>query len=119
MSKFKEHLNEAKKLSDYEVGEIINAEGLGYAIKEYLSWKDIENGEIARYWRQAAEIDEFNGDCPVCNYPLDRVANTKSFKLLYDNKKDSVDWDGNRSAYYDEYNRQKAEGKDVRIAELD
>jgi len=55
MSKFKEHLNEAKKLSDYEVGEIINAEGLGYAIKEYLSWKDIENGEIARYWRQAAE----------------------------------------------------------------
>ena len=42
-----------------------------------------------------------------------------SFKLLYDNKKDIVDWDGNRSTYYDEYKKQKAEGKDVRIAELD
>jgi len=65
------------------------------------------------------KVNEFNGDCPVCDYPLERAANTKSFKLLYDNKKDSVDWDGNRSTYYDEYNKQKAEGKNVRIAELD
>jgi len=42
-----------------------------------------------------------------------------SFKLVYDNKKDIVDWDGNRSTYYDEYNRQKSAGKNVRIAELD
>jgi len=79
----------------------------------YCKYCDYEKEDVI------LKIDEFNGDCPVCNYPLDRVANTKSFKLLYDNKKDSVDWDGNRSAYYDEYNRQKAEGKDVRIAELD
>lgn len=42
-----------------------------------------------------------------------------SFKLLYDPKVDSVDWDGNRSKYFDEYKKQKSEGKDVRIDELD
>ena len=42
-----------------------------------------------------------------------------SFKLIYDPKVDSVDWDGNRSKYFDEYKKQKAEGKNVRIPEMD
>jgi len=42
-----------------------------------------------------------------------------NFKLIYDPKTDSVDWDGNRSRYYDEYKKQKQEGKNVRIAQLD
>lgn len=42
-----------------------------------------------------------------------------SFKLTYDPKKDICNWDGERSKYYDEYNKQKAEGKNVRIAQLD
>lgn len=42
-----------------------------------------------------------------------------SFKLIFDNKKDTCDWDGNRSQYYDEYKKQKSEGKNVRINELD
>lgn len=42
-----------------------------------------------------------------------------NFKLLYDPKIDRVDWDGNTSRYYDEYKKQKKEGKDVRIAQLD
>ena len=42
-----------------------------------------------------------------------------SFKLLYDPKKDSCNWDGERTKYFDEYKKQKAEGKDVRIVEMD
>lgn len=42
-----------------------------------------------------------------------------SFKLLFDPKKDSVNWDGERSKYFDEYKKQKSEGKNVRIAQLD
>lgn len=42
-----------------------------------------------------------------------------NFKLLYDPKIDTVDWDGNTSRYYDEYKKQKKEGKNVRIAQLD
>lgn len=57
--------------------------------------------------------------CPSCDYPMVRATNCNHFKLLYDPKKDIVDWDGNKSRYYDEYKKQKAEGKDVRIAQLD
>ena len=42
-----------------------------------------------------------------------------SFKLIFDNKKDICDWDGGRSRYFDDYKKQKSEGKDVRIDELD
>ena len=41
------------------------------------------------------------------------------FKLIYNNKKDMVDWNGNRSRYWDEYKKQKAEGKNIRIPEAD
>lgn len=55
MSKLKEHLNESKKYSNEDVGGVISNEGLGYAIQNYLSWKDIEDKQLAKYWKQAAE----------------------------------------------------------------
>ena len=42
-----------------------------------------------------------------------------NFKLVYDNKKDMVDWDGNRSKYFDKYKQMKKNGENPRIAELD
>lgn len=55
MSKFKEHLNESKKYNNEDVGGVISNEGLGYAIQHYMSWKDIEDKQLAKYWKQAAE----------------------------------------------------------------
>lgn len=54
-----------------------------------------------------------------CGEIMIRATNCNHFKLLYDPKKDIVDWDGNRTRYYDQYKKDKAEGKDVRIAQLD
>ena len=41
------------------------------------------------------------------------------FRLVYNNKTDMVDWEGNKSRYWDEYKKQKSQGKDVRIPEHD
>lgn len=38
-----------------------------------------------------------------------------SFTLKYNPRKDKVDWDGNTTQFYNEYKKQKAEGKDVII----
>lgn len=59
--------------------------------------------------------------CPFCGGECKKIigCTPPSFKLLYDPKKDICDWSGNRTRYYDEYKKQKAEGKDVRIPELD
>lgn len=65
------------------------------------------------------KVNDENPICPDCEILMVRAANTGHFKLLYDPKKDRVDWDGNTTKYYDEYKKQKAEGKDVRIAQLD
>lgn len=56
-----------------------------------------------------------------CGGTMGKIFPTKppSFKLVYDNKNDICDWDGNTSRYWEEYNKQKAEGKNVRIPELD
>ncbi len=59
--------------------------------------------------------------CPLCwDENCQKVFITpRQFKLKYNPKTDMVDWDGNRSQYFDEYNKQIAEGKDVRIPQLD
>lgn len=59
------------------------------------------------------------GECPMCQYPLERATNCSHFKLKYNPKTDIVDWNGNRSRYWDEYKKQKSEGKDVRIPSED
>ena len=48
-------------LSVTEVREIVDDEGLGYAITDYLSSDSIEDEELSRLWqeaRDAAEADE-------------------------------------------------------------
>lgn len=51
--KYREYLTEAKKTDD-EIKDIIENEGLGYAIQSYLSWKHIENKELAKWWKEAS-----------------------------------------------------------------
>jgi putative FmdB family regulatory protein len=60
--------------------------------------------------------------CSKCGAELVRIFPQKSptFKLVFNNKRgDMCDWDGNTNHYYDEYKKQKADGKDVRIPELE
>ena len=61
--------------------------------------------------------------CPIC---FDEIAEkiapqgkSPSFKLKYNPKTDMVDWDGNRTKYYDSYKKMKSEGKKPRIPALD
>jgi putative FmdB family regulatory protein len=65
------------------------------------------------------KVDDENPRCPHCNILMFRCANTKSFKLKYNPKTDIVDWDGNRTRYWDDYNKMKSEGKKPRIPALD
>ena len=57
--------------------------------------------------------------CPVCKHDSFKTFPKKSpnFNLTYNPKKDMVDWDGNTSRYYDEYNAAKARGENVRLPE--
>ena len=59
--------------------------------------------------------------CPSCGMKAKKIFSAKRqrFNLTFDPKKDMVDWDGNRSRYYDEYNAAKARGENVRISQLD
>ena len=60
-------------------------------------------------------------ECPLCGGKCKKIVSRTPpiFQLVYDPKKDSCDWSGNKTRYYDDYNRMKSEGKDVRIPELD
>jgi hypothetical protein len=42
-----------------------------------------------------------------------------SFKLVYNPKSDKCDWDGNRTRYWDDYKKMKADGLKPRIPEED
>ena len=58
--------------------------------------------------------------CSKCKRNLTKIPPRGTcFKLKYNNKTDMCDWEGNKSRYWDEYKKQKAEGKNVRIPELD
>jgi hypothetical protein len=65
------------------------------------------------------KINEKLPKCPKCGKQLSKTCNCTTFKLKYDNKKDICDWNGNTSRYWDIYNKEKAEGKNVRIPSLD
>ena len=55
--------------------------------------------------------------CPLCfDEDSKKIFITpRSFKLKYNPQTDMCDWDGNRSRYWDDYNKAKAEGQDVRL----
>ena len=59
--------------------------------------------------------------CSECGGDLEKIVPQKApkFKLVYDNTKDMVDWDGNTSRYWDSYKEAKARGEDVRIPKHD
>lgn len=42
-----------RKKTNRQVADIIECEGLGYAIQHYLSPNDIEDEELARAWSEA------------------------------------------------------------------
>lgn len=65
------------------------------------------------------DIIDDNPICPLCRIEMKRATNCSHFKLTYDPKKDTVDWDGNRTKYYDAYKEAKSRGENVRIAQLD
>lgn len=52
-------------------------------------------------------------ECPVCEKIMTReFPNTVHFQLVYNNKTDTCDWQGNTSRYWDDVNKQKEkEGK--------
>lgn len=66
--------------------------------------------------------DEIDKDhfCPKCNGKMIRLPPTKmSFELKYDNKKDVCGWGFNNyetSRYWDDVNKERAKGKDVKPA---
>jgi len=57
--------------------------------------------------------------CPICKEDCFKIFPLKAptFSLTYNPKKDMVDWDGNRSRYYDEYNAAKSRGEKVNLPE--
>ena len=59
--------------------------------------------------------------CKSCGKKAKRVFPRKApgIELKYNPQTDMVDWDGNRSRYWDEYKKQKSEGKNVRIPKHD
>lgn len=67
------------------------------------------------------DYDTSKTRCRSCAKTAKRVFPRKapSVDLAYNPVTDMVDWDGNTSRYWDEYKKQKAEGKDVRIPKHD
>lgn len=64
-----------------------------------------------------AKFDE-EVKCPLCwDETAKKIFPTKSpsFKLTYNPQKDMVDWDGNRSKYWDDWKKDKTQ----RIPQLD
>jgi hypothetical protein len=45
-----------KKLTTDQVAEIVDFEGLGYAIQSYLGADRIEDEKLAHMWKEAAEL---------------------------------------------------------------
>ncbi len=68
-----------------------------------------------------AKFDEIV-KCPLC-FDQDAAKifpkKSPSFKLTYNPKTDIVDWDGNRSRYYDDYKKMKQTDNKARIPKLD
>jgi len=61
--------------------------------------------------------DEKFEPCSKCKGKVKRIYSTFNFKLEYNNKKDTVGWSSSgysTSKYWDEINKAKSEGKNVR-----
>jgi len=81
---------------------------------------DYQCEECGLSFEAIAKFDEIV-KCPKC-FDADSkkiFINAPTFKLKYNPKTDMVDWNGNRSQYWDEYNKMKEEGLKPRIPALD
>jgi hypothetical protein len=47
---------EIKKKDLFEVAQIVNSEGIGYAVQDYMSGEWIENPELAELWDRASDL---------------------------------------------------------------
>lgn len=55
-------MDDEGKLSNQEVAEVVECEGLGYAIQHYLSADRIEDEDLAELWAEAAALlDDISG----------------------------------------------------------
>lgn len=48
-----ENQNQPEKYTDEKVAQIVESEGLGYAVQHYLSSNSIENPGLAKAWGEA------------------------------------------------------------------
>jgi len=83
-----------------------------------------ENTDCAAVFEWFVSIKDIKKvKCPYCwNSPAKQIwtmGKSPSFKLTYNAQTDICDWNGNRSKYWDDYKKQKAEGKKVRIPKHD
>lgn len=53
-------------MTDQDVADIVNNEGLGYAVQHYMGHENIKNPELASWWQKAKTsldaIEEILGD---------------------------------------------------------
>ena len=59
------------------------------------------------------EMDEEHY-CSLCKGLASRIVSPCKFELVYHPQKDSCDWMGNTSHYWDEVKKQRNEGKNVK-----
>jgi putative FmdB family regulatory protein len=54
--------------------------------------------------------------CSSCGKPSDRIVSKCRFELVYNNKTDMCDWQGNTSMYWNDYKKSKENGEKVKPA---
>lgn len=58
-----------KKLTLKEVGDIVECEGLGYAIQHYMGHEEISNPKLRELWRRCKEdMNAIEAMLPVVSY---------------------------------------------------
>lgn len=55
-NKIEKYLVKEAKMSMQDIADVVENEGLGYAIKSYLSWKSIEDKQLAKLWKAAGDV---------------------------------------------------------------
>ncbi len=82
---------------------------------------DFECKKCGLIFEWLIEGKEKTAKCPGCwDEDCEKVIiKPRSFTLKFNAKTDMVDWDGNRSQYWDQYKKAKANGEDVRLPLLD
>lgn len=82
---------------------------------------DFECEHCGLAFDKLVEPDVQIATCPECEGNSYKVFPKKapSINLKYNPQTDMVDWDGNRSQYWDQYKKDRKDGKDVRIPKHD